>query len=515
MNHPSPALPPAMPKMQELGIYHIDATESKNPQVRVKFRVGNAPAGEAVGDFLFDYSIGDRELVRWYLEEFLYCPWGAYEGRAAAGEQAVKSLGDRLFKAVFRTSEQQTLYQLAAASWETTSVVIHASGSSARSLPWEFMRDSACSGSGALAQCARSFIRILPRRRRFLPLPAQETLNVLLVICRPGPVGQDVPFQSVARPVVDTCRRYGGRVSLSVLRPPTFSQLTKTLSESPGRYQVVHFDGHGGFPSIPDGTAGPFLDFLKGELQGHLLFESDDPSDERGHAVTGSDLGRLLSNAHVSTVLLNACQSGMADIDLPFSSVASQLVEAGVSSVVAMAYSVYVQSAAKFMGQLFESFLGGEGLARAVQRGRAALAAEPVRFSVAGSRPLHDWVVPVLFQAEGEDTLLQAIATDAEPDRKQSGEVFDVTIPLTAVAGYALFRWLKNYFDRQRGAHDLDLVAQQVKLVDDLVANGVPRAQAEKTVSAMLKQVRQRGADDPAFQAVLALIDKTTGGSTP
>jgi hypothetical protein len=33
-----------------------------------------------------------------------------------------------------------------------------------------------------------------------------------------------------------------------VLRPPTFEQLTRVLTDKPGHYHVLHFDGHGTFP---------------------------------------------------------------------------------------------------------------------------------------------------------------------------------------------------------------------------------------------------------------------------
>lgn len=80
-------------------------------------------------------------------------------------------------------------------------------------------------------------------------------------------------------------------------------------------------------------------------------------------------------------------------------SVGNQLLKAGVCGVVAMAYSVYVQSAVRFMARLYEGLINGEELSRAVALGREELRSHPQRFSPIGEIELHDWVVPVLFES--------------------------------------------------------------------------------------------------------------------
>lgn len=73
------------------------------------------------------------------------------------------------------------------------------------------------------------------------------------------------------------------------------------------------------------------------------------------------------------------------------------------------------------------------------------------------------------------------------------------------LAAYALYRWLKNYFDRKRGIDDLDMAKKQLQLVADLEKEGVARASAEKTVASMLTEIRDRGLTDPAVQTLLML----------
>ena len=70
---------------------------------------------------------------------------------------------------------------------------------------------------------------------------------MLLVICRPGG-RDDVPFRSVASRLARGGAEQMEGLRLDVLRPATFTRLSKVLHQAAdaGRpYHVVHFDGHG------------------------------------------------------------------------------------------------------------------------------------------------------------------------------------------------------------------------------------------------------------------------------
>ncbi len=145
-----------------------------------------------------------------------------------------------------------------------------------------------------------------------------------MIICRPGGSESDVPFQSVARPLLELFREHRDRIRLDILRPPTFEQLARVLNDKPNFYHVLHFDGHGAFPQ----GAG---------THGLLLFEGE---DDEARKVTGAELGGLLAGKGVPVVLLNACQSGMTHPESIYPSVGNELLKAGTRGVVAMAYSV-------------------------------------------------------------------------------------------------------------------------------------------------------------------------------
>jgi hypothetical protein len=199
--------------------------------------------------FSFRISDDDRRLLQWYLEEYLLYPWGEFRTRAQQVEQRMEQLGTDLFRAVFALPETMALYGHLADDLPNTRVVIHAADSTGIALPWELLHDPARGEYGDLARLAYAFVRSQADLFFQPPTPpAHETFNILLVICRPAGPDRDVPFHSVARPLLELFRPHRDRIRLDVLRPPTLDQLARVLAERPNFYHVLHFDGHGTFP---------------------------------------------------------------------------------------------------------------------------------------------------------------------------------------------------------------------------------------------------------------------------
>jgi tetratricopeptide (TPR) repeat protein len=189
-------------------------------------------------------------------------------------------------------------------------------------------------------------------------------------------------------------RPHRTRIQVDVLRPPTYEQLQKVLSDKPNFYHILHFDGHGVFPRPTRIDYHAFL--LEEGFQGQLVFEK---AGDGKRLVSGAELGTLLSGKGVPVVMLNACQSGMGDPDALYPSIGGELIKTGALGVVAMAHSVYVHTAAQFMARVYESLINGHTLARAVTVAREALVARYERESPIGPISLQDWAVPVLFQS--------------------------------------------------------------------------------------------------------------------
>ncbi len=372
--------------MKELTIHYIPGSEDSGARVRVSYRTqeGAQPQEREI-EFGFTVTENQRRDIQWYLEEYLTYPWGEFRTRAQQVEEMMERLGIEQFDALFRKPETAELYSHVANDLANTRIVIHADDTEGIALPWELMRNQAHGEYGDLARLAHSFARSQPGLS-FEPPPAptgDEKFNILMIICRPGGPEGDVPFQSVARPLLELFRPYRDRVRLDILRPPTFEELARVLNDKPNFYHVLHFDGHGAFPQ----GAG---------THGLLLFEGENDGER---LVTGAELGSLLAGKGMPVVLLNACQSGMTHPEAIYPSVGNELLRAGARGVVAMAYSVYVQSAVRFMARLYESLIKGDELARAVALGREDLRAHPQRLSPIGEIPLRDWLVPVLFEA--------------------------------------------------------------------------------------------------------------------
>ncbi|MEW5869559.1 MAG: tetratricopeptide repeat protein [Chloroflexota bacterium] len=394
--------------MKELAIHHIPAAGEAAGRVRVCYRPEpGAQAQERETGFDFALSAEQQALMQWYFEEYLLYPWGEFCTRARQVEELIAAVGVQLFEAVFSSRETARLYAHVADHLAETSVVIHASDPAGIALPWELLRDPA-EAYGEIARRAHSFVRSQPDLvAEPVSVQAGEAFNILMVISRPGGPEKDVPFQSVARPLLKLFQPLGERVHIDVLRPPTFEQLTRTLAEKPHFYHVLHFDGHGTFPQRSD----PARFYAQAGEQGRLLFEGEGGGYRE---VSGEQLGGLLARSAVPVVLLNACRSGMTHPQSLYPSVGNQLLKAGARGVVAMSYSVFVQSAVRFMARLYQGLLNGEELARAVANGREELHAHPQRTSPIGEVPLQDWTVPVLFQAA--QTRLAAPRTEVELD---------------------------------------------------------------------------------------------------
>src|SRR6185436_11309701 len=138
-----------------------------------------------------------------------------------------------------------------------------------------------------------------------------------------------------------------------------------------------------------------------GAPEGRLVFE-----DEQGKAVpvTAEQLSTLLQEYLVPAMVLNACQSAMLDEKAadPFASVATALLKAGIRSVVAMSYSLYVSGAEQFLPAFYRRLFETGTFVEAARAGRQQMFAEQGRVCARGRFALQDWLVPVVYQQDIE-----------------------------------------------------------------------------------------------------------------
>ncbi|MBM3128440.1 MAG: CHAT domain-containing protein [Chloroflexi bacterium] len=378
--------------------------------------------------FQVDFTPQDAEDLRWYLEDYLAFPLNPAPQRAARIEERMREIGVTLFRNVFESNEAMRRAWARLPDLNDTRIEIVAEVQHATAIPWELLRDPET--DKVLAVHARAFVRAASNQVEPPPLPppqpspasqGREKIRVLLVICRPR-AGDDVPFRSVASRIVktlsDEAREF---VQLDVLRPPTIEQLSAVLDAAKKRgqpYHIVHFDGHGVYEEVNQ-----LADWLKrlsplilgaGGKHGFLIFENPARKDNADY-IDGATLGKVLTDNDVPALVLNACRSAFADpptqpLDAnsagdvgqqvrAFGSFAQAVTNAGVAGVVAMRYTLYVETAKEFVANLYAALAAGQSLGQAVTFGRKQLALNPLREIAFKPIALQDWAVPIVYEA--------------------------------------------------------------------------------------------------------------------
>ncbi|HEX8231005.1 MAG TPA: CHAT domain-containing protein [Chloroflexia bacterium] len=427
--------------------------------VQFEYRGGQQFHSPITTKITFNLSPQEQEQLRWYLEDYLEHPTDPAPRIAANVEKKMQEVGEHLFNSLFDTNADARFLWADLRSRLSDTRVEVISGVDTTSIPWELMRDPHI--GTLLALSTRDFVRGLPNPALPPSIPQTESgpIRILLVICRPGG-RKDVPFRSVASRIVKSLSEEArAHFQLDVLRPPTFDRMAQMLraAKDEGRpYHVVHFDGHGAFLDVQklfdewdkqkkEEEIERYLQELglidfdtarfspqamyprqpREGQRGYLLFENPQ-STQNIRLVDGPDLGALLREADVPLLVLNACRSAhaeappapdaVADGTLPgeaaqiktldahakvraYGSLAQEVMDAGVTGVVAMRYNVYVVTAAQFVADLYASLVRGSTLGEAVRVGRHQLHVSPLRSIAHKPVPLQDWSVPVVYEA--------------------------------------------------------------------------------------------------------------------
>ncbi len=361
-----------------------------------------------------------RRELRWYLEQFLDYPFPPNTDRADRVTQVLQAWGTHAFQALFLGGKARDWYHDAVRDGtEHLQLRIIANEPTVLAWPWEALHDPE---RGYLAhEC--HIERQLNNVADPPPLPdnlPRDRLNILLVTARP--FERDVEYRSISRALVEQIEANRLAARVTVLRPPTFDALRGELGRRPGYYHILHFDGHGGYGLIADEAqhAATLADavnphVLKKGSQGSLVFET---ADGKPDPIPAETLSATLHEFRIPMVVLNACQSATIDenAESAFASVAASLIRAGIRSVVAMAWSLYVSGAQQFLPAFYKRLLETGNLAEPTRAGRTAMLVHPDRVCARGTYPLQDWLVPVVYLQQPADL---SFVTQAEPKEDQ------------------------------------------------------------------------------------------------
>jgi len=331
--------------------------------------------------FSFTLSPQDAEDIRWYLEDYLIYPLEPAPKVANRVECRVAEIGRELFQLALAGS---SVWESVRCCMGDTRVEVETEPAGAM-IPWELMRDPVT--DVPLALSVPSFVRCHsgPALNPNPPPSSTGKIRILLVICRLE--GDQAPFRSVARHLIRGLRDAArAPFHLEVLRPPTFEHLATRLRAAHAQgqpFHVVHFDGHG--------------------LAGEVFFENPE-LEGNVQGVKAGALGELLHETAVPLLILNACRSAFSKPpeqpekvgDLhrqirQFGSFAHGIMDCGASGVLAWRYSVFVDTAARYMAELYATLASGMPFGEA-----ATLARKQLR---SGERDFADWTVPVVFES--------------------------------------------------------------------------------------------------------------------
>ena len=117
----------------------------------------------------------------------------------------------------------------------------------------------------------------------------------------------------------------------------------------------------------------------------------------------------------------------------PFASVAAGLLKAGIRSVVAMGYSLYVSGARAFIPVFYERLFSTGRVSEAVRAGRGNMLRRSERDCIVGKLPLQDWTVPVLYQQLPSESAVLPKLRSAEGS---AGEAFPLPEDVNVDADY-------------------------------------------------------------------------------
>jgi len=357
--------------------------------------------------------------LRWYLEKYAVWPSHYFSDRARKVEENLVKWGQLLYEGALPGAHTANVMRawagihghagrrfsvhvdatLEAGASDTDLATAREAATLLLGLPWELLHDrDAYLFQGAKPTRVR---RRLPNWQDLDVATVAAPIRVLLVTARPEDEACGyIDHRASALPLVDAMEELGGLVRIHVLSPPTLPALGTQLKrayDAHEPYHVVHFDGHG----VYDRRVG----------LGGLCFENPDHIDrleDRGHlTVFTSELGPLLKAHRIPLVFLEACQTATAED--ASDSVASDLLQRGVASVVAMSHSVLVETARRFVQTFYGALACGARVGDAMLEGQIALNADKSRGRIfgVGELKLHDWFVPVLFQEKDDPQLFR------------------------------------------------------------------------------------------------------------
>jgi hypothetical protein len=284
-------------------------------------------------------------------------------------EQVVQSMGAAMFDALPEPVRELLTASLdkAETSGDALRVMLLVHPPELAHLPWEFLYDP---GQDDYLFLGHHLVRHLPVRRAQRPLRVRPPLRVLAMVGRADRLAPQDERERLSQAMADLVA--SGDVEVGWVRGHRWRDLKDALRGG-NDWHILHVIGHGDFdPELGEGT---------------ILFEDD---HGQPYPMPASNLATLLrGRPSIRLVVLNACDTGRASAQDPFSSLAGALVRRRIPAVVAMQFPVTDRAAIEFS----RSFYGALASGRRVEEG-VTEARQDIRYALPGSL---EWGTPVLY----------------------------------------------------------------------------------------------------------------------
>jgi hypothetical protein len=302
---------------------------------------------------------------------------GRGKGKQPTGQELVE-FGGELFRFLVRDDIDRLYLRLPNTQ---VSLKILANQPALRQLPWEYLQEP----NRISPRKGRSIVRIIPTVgiSALPPLPMTHLTRVLFVYADPQGLTR-VSWSDVRDTLLRTYRaRFPDSIGIEMIECTDRDSLTTALRR--GQFDVVQFSCHGEVVNN------------NGTQEGRLILF--DKNKRKADFITGKELGQQMAGHDIRLVVLSACETSAATVDVNFSNIAEELILQGIPTVVANQAPVQDQTVAAFVGALYDELLNSGNIDMAVTAGRLQLASD------LRGRP--EWGIPTLHRIHGSSQMYQ------------------------------------------------------------------------------------------------------------
>ena len=241
-------------------------------RITLRLKQPDQPDIEAEANIAFALTGQEQEDLRWYLEDYLIYPESSEAVQVAQIEDMMRTRGEELYRKVLAANlDTQQIWFAIRPQLATLRIEISTGIAEAASIPWELMRDP--QSDSALAVRVQAFVRVHSQPNiPFVSVPPSKDgrIRLLYVVCRPNGI-QDVALRAIANRLLQGLGEDRTRFDITALRPPTYEQLQKTLTdakEAGQAFHIVHFDGHGMYTDLGQTNLSSWLGQLSSLMLG-------------------------------------------------------------------------------------------------------------------------------------------------------------------------------------------------------------------------------------------------------